>query len=517
MFNSKSIQGIVVLILGIFLAVWLGLSIVTNQSETLIQIVTAIGFITCLALGRKIWLLIPFMTALDVELRLPSNPTSLLLAQVLFIGFSIPLFLIRKLPFRLEWTELEGWMLALTLLIVQVYMRNPVGVNIFGGDTVGGKGYVLYAIALAAAALLAGLRPPPRELNWALRLSIIGGLGNTVISILGLYVPAIGFLTGASFSRSDEVNYENIGKAVDTGGATRVGYFLGLGNNMSLWISSYISPVRALMRPLWSVLVLLTVAFATLGGYRNGVAIVGLTFLIGIMYRSGFSGIVLAVLGAIGGVTLLAAVNLFSPLPPNVQRSLTFLPGTWEKRYVDDAKGSSDWRFDIWKEVLTSDKWIHNKLLGDGLGFTAQEYSAQINQRKGSRSGLSGFDEHRETILVNGDYHSGPVSTIRVIGYIGLAIFLIASIRLAVHGHRQIIRCKGTEWLPLALFNGIHLITSPLVFVLLFGDFKLAAATFLLSSGMTRLIENNLPLPAYAKNNSPPLPISNIKYIPQMR
>ena len=163
-----------------------------------------------------------------------------------------------------------------------------------GGDTVGGKGYALYAIALATAALLAGLKVPPHELRWALRLSIIGGLANTAISIIGIYVPVIGYMTGTNFTRSDEANYENIGKAVDTGSATRVGYLLGLGNNMSLWISSYISPIQALMKPLWCVLVLLTVAFATLGGYRNGVAIVGLTFLIGTMYRSGFSGIALS-------------------------------------------------------------------------------------------------------------------------------------------------------------------------------------------------------------------------------
>lgn len=212
----------------------------------------------------------------------------------------------------------------------------------------------------------------------------------------------------------------------------------------------------------------------------------------------------MSIFGGIGGLALLAVVNIVHPLPPNIQRSLTFLPGTWEERYKVDAKGSSDWRFEIWREALLTDRWIHNKWLGDGLGFSAAEFTAQMNNRQGTRSGISGFDFHRETILANGDYHSGPVSTIRVIGYIGLIFFLLAQIRLAVHAHHQIIRCRGTEWLPLALFVGIPLISGPVFFLFIFGDFKSAASAYLLSVGMCRMLENNLPLPANVKRSQLP-------------
>ena len=127
-----------------------------------------------------------------------------------------------------------------------------------------------------------------------------------------------------------------------------------------------------------------------------------------------------------------------------------------------------------------------------------------MNSRQGARAGISGFEGHRETVLANGDYHSGPVSSIRVIGYIGLLFFLLAQIRLAVHAHRQIIRCRGTEWLPLALFTGIPLVFAPLFFVFIFGDFKSNAAAFLLAAGMIRLLENNLPLPAYVNRSRLP-------------
>ena len=493
MFNTRIFQSIIAFAVGVFIAIWLGLNIATEQTETILKIIAAALFLICFALGRRIWMLIPFAASLAIGLRIPGQPDALLLAQIAFIAFSVPQFLMRKLPWRLEFTELEFWMLMLTLMVAQVYMRNPVGVSIFGGNTVGGKSYVLYAIALTSALILCGLRVPASDLKWIMRLSIIGGLMNLLISIMGVLVPAIGFYTGQTFTRSDEVNYENR-EAIDTGAATRVGFLTQIGRNLSLWISCYISPLLALVKPLWLMLILVSVGASLMGGFRNGIMGVGLTFLVGIAYRSGGFGVLLSIFMGMGGVALLAVINLLAPLPPNVQRALTFLPGTWEQRYKDDAEGSTEWRVEVWKEALFTERWIQNKWLGDGLGFSTDELIAQMNERKGARAGISGFDAHRESVLANGDYHSGPVSSIRVIGYVGLIIFIVAQIRLAVHSHRLITRYRHTEWFPLTLLVGIPSIVSPFLFVLIFGDIKLAAPSFLLSCSFIRIFKNNLPL-----------------------
>jgi hypothetical protein len=432
---------------------------------------------------------------LDIGLRIPGQPDTLLLAQIAFIAFSIPQFLLRKLPYKLQFTELEFWILMLTLMIAQVYMRNPVGLNIFGGSTVGGKGYALYAIALTSAIILCGLRVPKKHLNWVKKLSIAGGLLNFTVSIMGSLVPSLAYFTGQTYSKSDEVNYEDIGKAVDTRDAGRVGYLTTLGKNIGLWTSSHISPLVALLKPLWLILILISIASVLIGGFRNGIASLAFIYLLGIAYRSGGFAVIVSCFAGMGGIALLAAINLIAPLPPNAQRALTFLPGTWEQRYKDDAKGSTAWRVEVWKEALTSDRWIRNKWLGDGLGFSSAELAAQMNERKGSLMGISGFDAHRETVLVNGDYHSGPVSSVRVVGYVGLIIFLVAMTRLAVHAHRLMITFRHTEWFSLTLLIGIPLIYSPIFFVFIFGDFKAAVSIFLINCGLVRILENNLPLP----------------------
>jgi hypothetical protein len=495
MTNARSIQGIIVLICALVAAIWLGLSIVTNQTETILQIFGVILLIACFAMGKRIWLLIPFTVALSLSLRLPGQPSSLLLGQLLVIGFTFILFLTRKIDYRFRKNELDVWILILTGFVLQVYLRNPVGVSLFGGGTVGGKAYAIYVLTLLSTLILSGISVPLSDLKWIFRISVIGGILNFIISLTGTFVPIVGYMIQLSFERSDEVNHENIGQAVDSGAATRISFTNNLSKNLAIWIAACVSPIKVLLSPKWGILAIIAVASAVLSGYRNGVGYVGLTFLLGILYRGGFSGFIASLLAASAGLALLAGINLVSPLPPNVQRSLTFLPGTWDDRYKQDTEVSDEWRFEIWQEVLLTDRWIQNKWFGDGLGFSAAELAAQINSREGVRAGISGFDAHRESILASGDYHSGPVQTIRVIGYFGLLVLLIAQIRLAVSAHRLTKKYRNSEWYPTTLLIGIPIIISPIFFVFIFGTFASASSSLLVGYGMIRLLQNNLPLP----------------------
>ncbi len=154
----------------------------------------------------------------------------------------------------------------------------------------------------------------------------------------------------------------------------------------------------------------------------------------------------------------------------------------------------------MWKEALLTDFWIHNKILGDGLGMTKHEFNyiqSFKNVNIGGAVGTGKLTKQQEFMMASGSYHSGPVSTIRTIGYAGLIILVLAQLRLAVHAHRQIQRARRTEWFPLTLFVGIPLIWSPIFFVFIFGDFGPAAASFLMGAAMVRVLENNLPLPAW--------------------
>jgi hypothetical protein len=260
--------------------------------------------------------------------------------------------------------------------------------------------------------------------------------------------------------------------------------------------------LRACFHPLWAPLVLFSLAAAAGSGFRNIVASVGLTYIVGIAYRGGFVSVLVASVSGVLGLIALALLNLAIPLPGNIQRALSPLPGTWEERHVQAAEESTEWRVEMWKEALFTPNWINNKILGDGLGFSRREYEMMLSLEEGTggfASLNSGLSVQQETMMITGGYHSGPVQTVRTVGYVGLLIFLMAMIRLAVHAHRQIVRCRGTEWYPLALFFCLPAIASPIFFVFVFGEFGPAAASLFGSYGLVRLMEGNLPLPAYVK------------------
>jgi len=227
-----------------------------------------------------------------------------------------------------------------------------------------------------------------------------------------------------------------------------------------------------------------------MGGFRTGIIATVLTFFIGIAYHSGLRGVFLSGTMCTGGIALLATINQIAPLPPNAQRALTFLPGTWEQRYKDDAEGSTEWRTEVWKEALFTDRWIQNKWVGDGIGFSAAELAAQMNQRKLASS--SGFDAHRETVLINGDYHSSFVSSVRTTGYIGALVLILGTARLTIHAHRLIIRNRKSKYFPICLLIGIpQVLALPWYFIGAY-NYTQVAFLFVLGCGMTRMLENNL-------------------------
>jgi hypothetical protein len=487
--NSSTIQAILLFIVAGILALWLGVSVATNQVDTVMKFSAGLLFVVCVFLGRKIWLLMLFFAALNVPLI--RGFATVELGQVLFIGFSTVIFMLRRLPLKLKFGELELWMVLIALCVVQVYLRHPVGLNMFGAGAVGARPYFMITLSWSAGLLLAAFVVTPSELRWALKLSIVG-------SFVGI------FLTGVRLRLfgGGEVAPSGIASSSEAGGARQTSSIGYLGLHVSRVVSSYISPLRACFHPLWAPLVLFSVAAAAGSGYRNIVAAVGLNYLVGIAYRGGFASLMVATLSGVLGLIALALLNLAMPLPANIQRALSPLPGTWEERHVRGAEESTEWRVEMWKEALFTPHWIDNKILGDGLGFSRREHQMMLSMQEGGEgfaSLNSGLTLQQETMMVTGAYHSGPVQTVRTVGYVGLLILIVAMIRLAVHAHRQIVRCRGTEWYPLALFFSLPAIASPIFFVFVFGEYGPAAAGVFGTYGLVRLMEANLPLPAYVK------------------
>ncbi len=505
--NSVRVQVFLVLAVALFGAVYLGYAAATAQFEAAAWVVGGIGLTTCLALGRRIWLIMPFMTTVALAFPLPGQPNTHLAGQIIVVIFSILLFLTRRLPLRYRFTSIELWMLLLIACVLQVYLRNPVGLNAFGSQMVGGKPYFFFALNTIIAFIMIGMVVPPIELKWVMRLTVVAAAINFALSVVGYYAPGIGKWIGtASYSA---IVGEDTSKAVDDTVATRVGFMASYTEYLSRLIISKMSPLLCLFHPLWLLLLFSTFAGAAVSGFRSVFGTLVMTYVIGVLYRGGFAQLVVSALLAVVMLAGVSVVNMITPLPPNIQRSLSFLPGTWDQKQILDAEGSSEWRFEMWKLALTSDKYIRNKWLGDGLGMTVEQLQKSIALKEQRARGIGGLDTHRESVMISGDFHSGPVQTIRVIGYIGLLVLIINFIVVGVHAHRQIMRCRGTEWYPYALFIFSKAIYYPFVFLFIFGDFMTGTSVMLVMIGYIRLFEKCLPLPAYQPSRARDMPPIN--------
>ncbi len=480
MLNARSIQGIIAIAVSLFVAIWLGISIVTDQFETLLKIAGGGLLLVAVFLGRRIWLLFILLTSMNVVLYRWFGTIEI--GQLVFIAFSLALFLMHKLHFRVRFGELELWALLIIACVVQTYMRHPVGMNILGSGSVGGRPYFAIALCVVSSAILSVLIVPPKELKLALIVSILG-------SVLGIPMQMARYGNVTSMA----------GGSADLGGS-RIGSFSVIGNVMSRVLTCRMSPLRACLHPLWGLVLLASLAFAAASGFRNSVALVGFIYIIAIWYYGGLKSSLASIFMGALFLSILALVNLSYPLPGNLQRALSPLPGTWEEKYIKAGNLSTEWRVEMWKEALFTERWIENKMLGDGIGVSAAHLERQANNRGGGGRAAGGLTHQQINMLETGSYHSGPVHTVRMVGYVGLIVLLLAMIRLAVHSYRQMMRCKGTEWAPVAAYFGIIQIAQPFFFTFVFGEYHTAVAQTLFGMAMCRVIEQNVPLPAYASH-----------------
>ena len=103
--------------------------------------------------------------------------------------------------------------------------------------------------------------------------------------------------------------------------------------------------------------------------------------------------------------------------------------------------------------------------------------------------------------LVTGGYHSGPVSSIRFVGVVGLILFVSLLFANAKYAYSIILKSKGTPFFTLALFLGLGVIYSPLGFIFIYGSFGDDMVQAISSLGMLNLV--NRSLSAYLKNDLP--------------
>jgi hypothetical protein len=108
-------------------------------------------------------------------------------------------------------------------------------------------------------------------------------------------------------------------------------------------------------------------------------------------------------------------------------------------------------------------------------------------QGTGGSTYLGGSD--REQFMLTGTFHSGPLSAIKYIGSVGLALYFVLMFYMAVLAWRLCQSALGTKGITLALFVGMPIIYEPFNFIFIFGALDENYSTILFKAGLLSMAQ----------------------------
>lgn len=467
----------------------LGVAVGSSDFETIGGfLVVAAALAAFLGLGRNIWLLIPIFAAWSGNIKVLPLPFSV---SNIAIGFAVACWLLllvtRRIRLSFRFDTLDIWIVALLLVLFFGYLRNPVGLAALANNSnVGARPYFEIVVALCGYFMLANQRPTLKALRSVppaiLVASIVLAIGGTV----AYFAPQIGirlyiFYTGF-FPNLDTGEYGVVEQSIG-----RAPFLRPLGFTVLLILFATRPPFTNLLptRPLRLFGFASGMLLVLLSGFRSAFGAAGLFFVVGSFLWWRGRGLILCVVMAVLAIGGIVAVQSFYPLPDRLQRPLSFLPGDWDAHVVRSVEESTEWRVEMWNIVVNGNS-VGNPWIGDGFGFPASElaYYGFLQQ-----SGQILPQQLATFYLLTGDIHSGPLSTFKFVGILGLLLFASTAIHVAIRYLKLWRSIRDPLYhLPVGFF-AIQAIYFPIEFLFVYGNFKTDLPELLISVGILRILE----------------------------
>ncbi len=484
---------------GLLVAAMLGSAVGSSDMRLVAAVLGLIPVIVLLAnLKTNIWVLIPIGWYLDGRLlALPLPLTVRDICMLIVIGFYTGFFAMRVMPWKRQRSLLDNFILLNLAYLAIVYFRNPVGFFAFQSTMVGGRPYFEVGMAFAAYLILSRVRLSElvaRIFPWFM---VIPNVAVGLAEILSRLVPAFGQIASSV--------YTGIGGGTGIGGMpaeeqrlgeTRFTGLLGSGVIGVQALCARYSPITLIspFHPVRTLLFAAALAAIFLSGFRSAILFAMVAFLLSAVLRRQTRDLWLAsAVAAIGLILLVTLQGSVIQLPITMQRSLSWLPGDWNEEAVRDAQGSTEWRLDMWKWAWEDTRIMRDKVWGQGFGFTLDDMNLIANALLAGQSGgafLGG--SYQESFMIMGSFHSGPLSTIKVLGVVGLLLYYPLMVYMAVLAWRLCRRAYGTKSFTLALFIGIPIIYEPFNFVFIFGGIDSNYPRMLFWAGLLNMLSNHL-------------------------
>ena len=488
--DSRKFKIFAIIAVAMVFAVYLGIAAATAQLEAVAWVAGILGIVLVLALGRQVWTLIPAALGLQGLLNfIPGSPPPWALASAVVATMFAIRFTMRRPDFTWRFTWLDAAVLLQLVAVAQAFVRNPTGLMLLGGDLAGGKTYFVFAAAILGYFCLSIAKPSESALKGALVALIAVLIADGMLATASDYFPAVAAAVLPIYSNVNLLvavaGRVDIDLSEVRGGAG----FAQLGRALAMPCLMMARPLKCLNPFNFHLFLPVTIGgiLVLFSGFRSGAAYLAAVFIVSALVRRKLIDVLVV---SFAGIIFLCGVvmtGLTRELPFGVQRVLSVLPIDVESGAREDATKSSEWRFEMWRLALGTDRYIDNKWLGDGFAMSNREMSAIMDAAQGVSNYM---DSSQEQALAKGSYHGFHVETIRFTGYFGLVCALTLMV-VAFSTARRIIRMlQGTPLHPWALYVGIPFLLYPFWSMLVFGAYRAEFPQIIVMAGMLKMLEN---------------------------
>jgi hypothetical protein len=424
--TSSVLRSLLIYSICLPLAIFLGY-VIAQEGNPIYSISTYLGILpilACLALPLLLrWhhaLLVATWNFGALLYFIPGRPDLWMVMAAVSLAISIAQCTLDRHRFLKAASVTRPLLLLAAVVLVTAQCRGGIGMAIFGSAVQGGKRYfMIFAAVIGYFAFISRPIPPKHAMRYVL-LFFLGSLA-WAIGDLGSFLPESLYFVYLLFPVSGHGLASIINMQV--GPAVLVDRLSGVGMACSGAIFALLARygIREIFhsRHVFRCLIILGLLSVTmLGGFRSHLVLFLLLFSI-LFYLEGLMrSRLLPVFVLIGILVGALLVGFVQRLPLTVQRTLSVLPLPVDPIAKAYADASTEWRINIWKQVIPQiPRYL---VLGKGLGFSAKELQSFITFDP--NSGLGQTTEAGTELVA--DYHNGPLSVIVPFGLPGVIAFL---------------------------------------------------------------------------------------------
>ena len=488
------------------LAVFLGYLLANPQDFTTVTMVVIIFFVLTIPLllrWHHVWLIATWNTT-AMLFFLPGKPALWMgLAAASFTISILQYTLNRRMVFLHAPSVARPLVFLIAVVLITARLTGGFGMRIMGGDTNGGKRYLMIIAAVLGYFAMINRRIPPKRANLYVTLFFLGAATVVIADMPGVVSPSLNFLyvlfpvtSVDAFTNQNSVTAHESLITRSVGLAT-----LGLACFCAILARYGLRGVLDTTKPWRFGAFCLFVVLSLSGGFRVMLVLCLLTlvalFYMERLYHTRLLLPVILVLLAGGGLAIAFAARL----PLNFQRSLTVLPFI----HLDpvarmSAETSSEWRLQIWREIVPQiPRYL---LVGKGYSFSATELAL---------IGKGGDIEGTELV---GDYHNGPLSVILTFGIFGSLAFvwlLAAGIRVLYQNYQF----GDPAYRHINSFLFAYFIVKVIFFFTVFGGFHSDLPMFLGLLGLSISLNGGVAKPVVVPR--PNIVFNRFKLHPSVR